>query len=207
MDECQIYVLIMFDQLVLTQLDRIRTGNAFRVNITKHQYENLTARVRGTKGQFTATELRIRFRFFRHLCSMCVSLSSIFLHKLKALKVRSETKANLKIIKITNTLCCRKSSDLTSCKNLRARETLLFSFPLWSPGPTLPRQHICSCLLGVELGERQRVGTIALRSAFPLDGDCTLVLAEPSGRGAESGQYSICISTVGLGEVGEAGSG
>lgn len=64
---------------------------------------------------------------------------------------------------------------MTSCRSLLESDTLLFPSINWFTTSDL--RGTDSCLLGVALGERQRVGTIPAGSALPLDGDCKQVIA------------------------------
>lgn len=117
----------------------------------------------------------------------------------------------VQIVCISSTLCCVESSNLTSCRSLLISETLLFPSTLLSTTSEPLGPHLCSSLLGVELGERQRVGAIPAGSALPLDGDCKLVAARLTCCGAggsalwDSGWTSICTSKVGLGDLWVAG--
>ncbi len=66
---------------------------------------------------------------------------------------------------------------MTSCRSLLESDTLLFPSTAWFMTSDPHGSHLCSCLLGVALGERQRVGAIPAGSALPLDGDCIQVVA------------------------------
>lgn len=148
---------------------------------------------------------------------LVIYMFDFFCHKIhiysqSSLDKDSDYKVNfVQIVEISSTLCCLKSSNLTSCRSLLESDTLLFPYTIVSTTPDPPGPHLCSCLLGVELGERQRVGTIPAGSALPMDGDCKLVAAGLRCCGAswsmlwDSGQTSICTSKVGLGDLGVAG--
>ncbi len=116
----------------------------------------------------------------------------------------------VKIADIGSTLCCVKSSNLTSCRSLLESDTLLFPFTNRFTAPDPHGLHLCSSLLSVALGERQRVGIIPAGPILPLDGEGKLVETGMSSFGVvwllwESGRASICTSNVWLGDLGVAG--
>lgn len=106
----------------------------------------------------------------------------------------------VKVVDISGTLCCVESSNWTCCKSLLDSDTLMFPFTTWFTTSDPRGPHLWSSLLGVALGERQRVGTIPAVSAIPLEGDCILVAA-----GLSSFGVVWSMSTVGLGDLGVAG--
>lgn len=94
---------------------------------------------------------------------------------------------------ISSTSCCVKSSNLTSCRSLLESDTPLFPLTTWFTTPDPGGPHLCSCLLDVTLGDRQRVG--AGLNSF---GAVWSVLWD-------SGWTSSCTSKAGQGDVGVAG--
>ena len=108
---------------------------------------------------------------------------------------------------ISSTLFCVEAFNLTSCRRLLESVTLLFSSTNWFSVSDPRGPHLRSCLLGVTLGERQRVGAISAASAPPLDGDCMPVEAGLSSVGAvwsmfwDSGWTSSWPSKYGLGDL------
>lgn len=103
------------------------------------------------------------------------------------------------------------SNTSTSCRSLLESVTLLFPCTILSTVPDPLGPHLCSYLLGAELGERQRVGAISAGSALPLNGHWKLVAAGLKCCGSvslmlcDSAWTLICISKVGLGDLGVAG--